>query len=318
MQPDKKITHDLDYLAQLGYEAFPGAEKDVEELKQKVRARFGTNSSLGTTFIALIVGLFLGITVFFTIYNTPLLFPSQQESIAENTLKTQAKNVALDTVDVSAHVKHTTVFIEKFVEPTESDSVLPIESMSTKAIDLGLNDSVLNADIVYSPNAPIIYLHDLKIANYQTLYFEVKKFVIVQSNVDPDKANRDFAGQGNAYAPNYYLHEAIDDAMKLFKKRKYQACIQALNTIAQKTKDDVNCDFYRGMCYFNLANYTQAYAFLHAAQNHAVNVFKEEATYYKALAAFKLGRDGEARQIMNEIAEAKGFYSKKALEQLTQ
>jgi hypothetical protein len=79
----------------------------------------------------------------------------------------------------------------------------------------------------------------------------------------------------------------------------------------------VNCDFYRGMSYYNLGNNTQAYTFFSSTLSNPIDVFMEEASFYKAMAASKLGKEMEAKEIFSGIAGNKGFYSKKAEEQLS-
>ncbi len=315
MQPNKNIPTDLEHLAELGYDSFPNAEKDVEQLKQTIKTRYGSNAGLSGSFIALVIGLFIGITVFFTIYNTPLLFPSRYENIADkNSLMNEVKNVTLDTIQVISQSKTPHLISEKFIEPIEVDSITNVDHLDGARISVLTKDPILKTDLKYAPNAPIIYLHDLKIANYHAYYFEAQKMIIVGQHVDPDKANRTDQGSLTKMPPNYYLHEAIDDAMKLFKKQKYQECLSLLNTVSEKSKDDVNCDFYKGMCYYYLKNYEASYTSLNLAGANKINVFLEESEFYMALSAIKAGRSEEGQKKLLEIASNKGFYASKAQE----
>jgi hypothetical protein len=317
MRHNKHIKDDLDHLSELGYEAVPGAEKDVDELKQKIRGRYGSNPAVSSSFIALIIGLFLGITVFFTIYNTPVLFPSHDERVAEsNTLKNYEKRIDLDTIQVNSPVKEL-VASEKFIEPTETDTRIDAETLEPIALEQVTLENNKTLELKYSPNAPIVYLHDLKIANYQFYYFTSQKMVIIHQNVNADRANKTETSHLNDGSGNtYYLHQAIDDAMKAFKKQRYAECLSILNTVSEFSKNDVNCDFYRGMCNFYLMKYEEAYKFFQLSSANTVNVFAEESVYYLALSALKTKRQDEGKKLLGEIAGLNGFYSSKAKEQL--
>jgi hypothetical protein len=319
MQPDKNIHNDLEYLSELGYKEFPGAENDLEALKQKIKVRAKENFFSSAGFMALMIGLFIGITCFFTIYNSPVLSSSHFELLAEQTRKEVIREISLDTVAIAAHVKKTAH--EKFAEPAHLDSSLVFgkaeqldiinEISVAKDIDPG------DADLKFSPNAPYIFLYDLKVANYNGYYFNTPKRIIVHGGLDANKDSK-YAQDPGTQMPyrEYYLHDVIKEAMHSYKEGKFAACISKLDLVSDFSKNDVNCDFYRGMSYYNLGNNAQAYAFFSATLSNPVNVFIEEASFYKALSASKLGKEKEAKELLSTIAGNKGFYSKKAEEQL--
>jgi len=319
MQPNKHIKSDLEHLADLGYSAFPDAEKDVEILKQKVRARVKENFLNSSGFMAIAVSLFMGITCFFTVYNSPILSPSRFEILTAQTKKDLVQNISLDTISVHANLKSDKH--EKFSEPTHLDTSLlfgKAEELATiNEINLGNTINPDQFDIKYSPNAPYIYLYDLKVANYNGYYFKTPKRVITHGGIEANKDAKNTQEPG-MQTPNqeYYLHEVIKDAMRLFKDGKFTACISKFDLASEYSKNDVNCDFYRGICYYQLGNNAQAYTYFSSALSNPINVFIEEAAYYKAMASLKLGKESEAKEMFTVIAANKGFYSKKAEEQL--
>jgi hypothetical protein len=319
MQPDKKIITDLEHLSKMGYEAFPGSENDVETLKQKVKARARTSVFNSAGFMALMIGSFIGITCFFTIYNSPVLFPSRFESLTQKTKEKIIKEISLDTISIAAATKK--VAIENFSEPAHLDSSLAFGKAEQldiiNEISVGNSIDPANADLKFSPNSPYIYLYDLKVANYNGYYFKTPQRVVVHGGLDANKDSRSMQDPGTQMPyREYYLHEVIKEAMRSYKEGQFESCISKLDLISQFSKNDVNCDFYRGMSYFQLGNNTQAYTYLSSTLTNPINVFVEEAGFYKAMAASRLGKDAEAKQLFSSIADNKGFYSKKAEEQL--
>lgn len=319
MQPDKNIKTDLEHLSDMGYSAFPDAENDLQALKQKVRSRAKGSFFGSVGFLAFVFSSFIGITCFFTVYNSPILSPSRFELLAEQTKKEIIQNISLDTIAVTADLKKTKQ--EKFSEPAHLDTSVEFgkaEQLATiNEISVGNNVDPEQFDLKYSPNAPYIYLHDLKIANYNGYYFKTPKRVMVHGGLDATKDSK-YSDEPGTQMPyqEYYLHEVIKEAMRSYKEGKFANCISKLDLIANYSKNDVNCDFYRGMSYYQLGNNTQAYTYFSSTLSNPINVFAEEAGYYKAMTSLKLGKEAEAREMFLVIAENKGFYSKKAEEQL--
>jgi hypothetical protein len=321
MQPNKNIHNDLEHLAELGYDAFPDAEKDVEALKQQIKARAGTRSLTGNGFITIAIALFLGITFFFMIYNAPVLFPSQYQLLAEKEKQHIIQQIDLDTIAVAGKV--TVKPTEKFSQPVHLDSSLNF-GMAEKLdiineIAVG-NNSIDpdNVDLKYSPNAPYIYLYDLKVANYNGYYFKTPQRITVHGSLDANKDSRDHQDPASQIPyREYYLHEVIKDAMRSFKEKNYAHCIKLLDLISDRNTDDVNCEFYQGMCYFYLQDHEAAYNHLNLALANKINVFEEETSYYLALSCVKTNRDKEAEDLLQKIVSNKGFYAKKAQEMLS-
>lgn len=324
MPHNKNINTDLEHLAELGYDQFPDAKKDVEELKLKIRTRSGTRAVSGNTFLVIAISLFLGITFFFVIYNSPVIFPSRFEVLAEKTKQQIIQQITLDTIDVSSKVKRTKAPpTDKFAEPLELDSSLNFgkaeELEVINEITVGGNSIDHDKlDLKYSPNAPYIYLYDLKIANYNGYYFKTPQRVVVHGSLEANKDSRNHEDPATQMPyREYYLHDVIKDAMRLFKQKDYAQCITLLDLVSEFSTNDVNCEFYKGMCYYYLQNYEAAYKQLKLSYANKINVFEEETSYYLALTASKTNKDAEAKNLLVKVVNNKGFYAKKAQEILT-
>lgn len=320
MTQNKKYLDDIDYLSQLGFEAVKVSDSEINELNEKVRTKYGSISQLKNYLYALSIGLFIGITLFFAIYNTAVVFPSQKQSTSQNSVLTENKAIVLDTVSITEKIiKTSAVFKDKFIETDEliEEKDIQAESMQPIETNVQATSESNTSTLKYSPNTGFIFLHDLKIANYQVYYFKAQKNITIQIGLPANYSNKEDQQPGvKKLDRTYYLHEAIDDAMALFKKQNYTECLNLLNTINEYNSNDVNCQFYGGMCAFYTKNYSLAYDKLSLAEVNTINVFQEESKYYLAITALQLNKTDEANKMLLDIVNSNGFYSQKAKELL--
>jgi len=321
MQPENKNISDLEYLAQLGFEKVGTNETDIRELQKKVKDRsFSYNNGMFFGIVSLLTGVFIGITVFFTIYNAPKIFTVPKHAYRENIPnKNTASIKTLDTVEVVAEnfvLNRSEKLITKvkdelaITETAETLNATPITNINQFSTQF--NES----QIRYIPNAPVIFLHDMKITDYSLLYFRHNKFVALSNHdgLDPAYANYEETEKSDVLSPayKYYLHQAIADAMLHFNKKNYSKCLSDLNIILEINPNDINCLFYSGMCFYHKKNYEAAIKNFNACLNHTNNTFLPEAQYYKALSLYEMGNKEEAIVLLKEIAKENSFYSEKA------
>lgn len=323
MQHNKNSLTDLEYLAELGYEKAGDTGKDLQELRSKIRSRvFSYNNGWYFTFINLIIGAFLGLSVFFLFYRPVIIADSKtvsQKNKEEKTLPPAILN--LDTVEVVS---------ENFVNPTSTpkklvtavskeistDTVVTITSIPMTTLST-VPENITEDRIIYIPNASVIFLHDLKITNYSTLYFRRNKFVALNLNsgLDASFANKEEGNKNaNLLMPqeNYYLHQVISEAMNHFSKKQYSSCLHTLKIISEINPNDLNCRFYSGMCYYYKKDFASAIAQFNECISSPNNTFLNEAQYYKALSLLESGNKSEAQKLFKEIAREGSFYSEKA------
>lgn len=325
MQPDLKHIDDLDYLANAGFEKVSISDSDLKDLNKRVKNR---SASAGNGFyfgvVNLLIGVFIGVSVFFTFYNAPKIYPAPKDKaepvqVAE-VVKEKLSVTNLDTIKVVA---------ENFVNPirrneTEVKAEVVARNLDTAAVlkpieasSLAMSpDKLSEAQIKYIPNAPIIFLHDLKITNYSTLYFRQNRFVTltVKSGLDAAYANKEDREKDNfMYSkPSYYLHQAISDAMLYFNKKDISKCLSTLNMITDINPGDINCQFYSGMCYYYKKDYASAIKKMDFCIGASNNTFLNEAQYYKAMCLYEQGNKQEAFVLFKQIADEGGFYAAKA------
>ena len=329
MQPNNKHIDDLDYLANLGFEKNTITDADLNELHSKIKTKaFSYNNGLYFSFISLVVGVFIGVSCFFTLYNQPKNFTSKNNLILKDSVIPVIKNITptiiLDTIKLQ-HENFINPQKTKFIDtlllnPNNYDS-LNISTIQPIVINT-LSDKNINAtNIKYIPNSSVIYIHDLKITNYSLLYFKKNEQVLLTNNAGLSanySATKDINNQPLKQNANYYLHEAIAEAMLYYKKANYNQCINSLNTLYQYNKEDINCKFYYGMCYYNKNNFAEAKKLFEDCIASPNNTFLQEAQYYNALCLIELGDIAEAKTQLKQIVEDAEFYSQKALLKLSE
>jgi tetratricopeptide (TPR) repeat protein len=144
------------------------------------------------------------------------------------------------------------------------------------------------------PNSPVIYLYDLKVTDYQKLYYQPDGTALTLRDTS---------------AP-----VLINQAMKSFSAQKFETAITKLKPLL--SREDPNAFFYTGAAYYYQKNYTQALLMLNRIGNLSNNVFKQEAYWYKALCFIDLQKTDEAKTLLQHIADAQGFYAAQAKKQL--
>lgn len=329
MQVDKNNMDDLEYLAQLGFDKVSVNDNDLEDLKTKVKNRsFSYNNGIYFGFISLIIGIFIGVSLFFMVDNKPVLYSSNTPSKIFNDSLSAIKNIPakiimLDTINiVKENFIHSSSTVDHVTDNegntyySANDSVVMIPS---KPIDVSaiLNKEISESKIKYISNAPVAYIHDLKVTNYTTLYFKKNQFVKLPlkgalSVAYANKEDINRTNPGIKQSADYFLHEEFADALLAFKKGNYGQCIYALNIISSYNDNDINCNFYLGMSYYYKKNYAKASEYLDRCIADQNNTFLQEAMFYKTLSLYENGDKELALEKFRIIADEGEFYSEKA------
>lgn len=322
-----KDADDLEYLASLGFEQVPVAESDVLELVKKVRDRsFSYSSGSSFALLCLLVGAFLGISAFFVLYEPlPGRLKAEPSITAVPGQETHEPAIQqLDTVTVmKENFERPPVLPAKVAAKNKAAPAFPEEATQLEQapvlvgkmdISALLKEPLREEKLRYIANAPVFYIHDLKITNYRLLYFKHNRFVPMGGTAATysGRENQEQHLSRLKESADYYLHEELARALVQFKKGKYDACIQALNMVATYNKEDVNCSFYLALCYYHKKNYGKAIALLDVCIGSLNNTFLQEAMYYKALCLLDAGNRAESAALLRQISEAGEFYAEKA------
>lgn len=331
MQPEKKYKDDLEYLSEIGYSKVSVTSADVDILKQKIKAKTITAQNVNGG-IFFLVGVFLAEVIFFGFYNREIVFAAPPDTLEIADVVKTTEPVAdleqtLDTVEiVNENFEKGAVKIlenrKQMVEvtTTQKQDTTQILQLASKTINKLEPQDKFAEKLKFAFNSPVTYLHNLKITDYRKLYFK-RRLITKDVGIPAAYANSsDWQSTTTALKmqSDDYLHEEISKAMNFFRKGEYDACIYSLNTISTFNKEDVNCKFYLGMCYYYKTMYDMALINFEDCVAAANNTFYQEARYYKAMSLKALGQNNEATLILKQIAAEDDFYSVKAQETLAQ
>jgi hypothetical protein len=165
------------------------------------------------------------------------------------------------------------------------------------------------------PVPPLLYLHDMKLVHPAALYPRTPEVALEPGGLDARYADRSGQTQQNE-APRMQAYiPFVDAAMERFAAADHKAALTDLQFLLGQYPNDVNAQFYAGLCCYNLGLYPRALQLLQRAATHPVTAFDEEADWYVALTLQRMQRSTEAQVAFTRIAERGGFYAERAREQ---
>jgi hypothetical protein len=167
-------------------------------------------------------------------------------------------------------------------------------------------------------NSDVIYIYDLKVCNYNKLYFGS-----LGTDETPFKTHTPvFRENKESSLPDLDPDLAVLPADRVlkegliaFNKQRHSRALEYFDLLLENNPYDINARFYSALCHYNLGNFERAVADLNAIQA-TNNSFNPEAQWFTALITLKRGNKYSAKQMLEKIVEEKGFYSKRAKEKL--
>jgi tetratricopeptide (TPR) repeat protein len=107
-------------------------------------------------------------------------------------------------------------------------------------------------------------------------------------------------------------HEYIKKTIGIFATGNYNKALYRFEEILDSYPDDVNANFYGGLCYFNLGKIEKAKLCFKNCVDHNFLNFTEEAEWYLAKCYLAEGNKEAAKTLLTKIANTKGFYAEQA------
>lgn len=326
---EKQMQEDeLHYLSSVSFEEFNVSEQELEALTKHINQSSTRNFKLfQTIFISLLCGLLIGVSIFFIIFHKNQNHPSvwqifeSKEDVAPKSLNNSINpnDTLFPTVEQKAEV------IEHFHSNENQIQEIKIvetpDMLSTLSTSLSLENGNEDNDIVlqFIPNAPVIFIHQLKVTNYKGYYFKQNQSIDLAelSGVAAQyesAANKEIVqlNRSNAYLAN----KIIQNAMRLFNGKKYANCIEELMLLYNYNKDDANAQFYLGMCFYLTKKYSVAQNYFQQNLDNQNNIFHQESEFYQALCLLNTNQKDQAISQLKQIVTNKGFYSTRAQEVL--
>lgn len=320
---------ELNYLSGLAFEQFGFEEKELDKITQTIDKKIIKGNQLFTTiFISLLIGLFIGVSVFFVIFNKSKNHASVYQELKEENeaLKQSLNNKVLAQDTVFNIVQHkekktnehfaTPDVLTNETKPFDDLGNLTIKEETIPFAELELKEEQIPT---YIPNAPVIFISNLKVANYRNYYFKQNDGIDLSLNTGLSAQYENVANlqktQRNRNS-KYYAHLIIQRAMNRFSQKQVEACIVELQMLYDYNKQDANAQFYLGMCYMEKQQYAKALGLFENNLENEINIFHQEAEYYKAYCLLETKQIDSAKALLLQIKNNKGFYSERVAELL--
>ena len=106
--------------------------------------------------------------------------------------------------------------------------------------------------------------------------------------------------------------EMLEDAIRSYKNQKYKKALGEFDVILAKHSEEVNAQFYSGLCFYHLSQNAAAIKKFNAVIKNKEVEFVEEANWHKALTLINMRDITAAKKLLNEIIKKEGFYKDKA------
>jgi tetratricopeptide (TPR) repeat protein len=100
--------------------------------------------------------------------------------------------------------------------------------------------------------------------------------------------------------------------MEIFSKGNNKKALARFQIILDTYPDDVNANFYAGLCYYNLKEFSSAISSFAKCNDTKFTNFNEEAEWYTAKSYLANGQKAEAKTLFTQIANSNGYYVSQA------
>jgi len=340
----KSSDSDFNTEAMKGWESADYSVKEGMERADKKMEKFVNNSSKGSsqnnkglilsfslfvlTMLALIVFTYQGNKAFNEQTKVDIEITEQPTRIEEVDLFTEipvekqiTSNELKKTAEVASAIPNNNV--EKrdhqirnekniVIQPTTEDEKieLPIQS-SGKISSTSKNTLVYNV-------AQEVYLHSLKNVDYRAYRNRPIKVdnnleIGIPANLATENDKQEF--QPVETTDITYI-DYLTKTAEHFKEGQYKIALKRYLTILDTYSDDVNANFYGGLCYFNLGQFDKSHQLFRNAYSIGYGNFREEAMWFSARANYEEKNDLKAKYFLKKIINEDGFYSQQAKELL--
>lgn len=324
---EKKMQQDdLSYLSSLAFEQFNVSNADIDALNKQIDKKTGSVfRSFNTVFISVLCGLFIGVSIFFVIFQKSKIHPSVFQSFEEEEqFAKKLDNTVSSTDTVFPEIKAPQPVIEHYhtiadhaeeTKTVEMPDMLPVKTPSLPEPEDEEEEIVLQ----FIPNAPVTFISNLKVTNYRLYYFKRNEAIDLSINTGlsaqyENNASIDHSTLSKSNA--YQAHRIIQKAMRLFNSKSIANCIEELNLLYNFNHNDANAQFYLGMCYFQLGKYSFAQNYFQKNLDNENNIFHQESEFYQALCLLNLKQNDKALEQLQHIVANKGFYAVRSQEVL--
>ncbi len=185
-----------------------------------------------------------------------------------------------------------------------NDFVFP-EERKLEETTLVKSQPILGKEVVY---------HGFKLLDYRAYRSkpEIKISISVTTGTSADQGFDDFENEFIPPTKEVPYVDYIEHTMRLFSKGKIKNSLTRLEMVITTYPDDLNANFYAGLCYYNLQSYAKAVDCFKVCLDNYFQNFDEETYWYLARSYYAKGDKGIGIELFRKIAQSDGFYARQA------
>ncbi len=321
----EKIMNENPFVADSvhGYQQNPDAFNDLPSIEKQIGQHYGKISWLRYSFYLAVPVIIIVLFV--------ALFPKSENikilSRRDSTLVVQwqsmknevekANPIPVEKQIAPLEKKHEQKAIKSFEEKKTTEEIEQIQNIAM----LGQIENIKPEEKVrkHFKLLPTTYYYELKAVIYdKERRPKIKMRINNEGTLSPQYENYSSLQNNPDEVKWTYIEytDFLSDAMGKFSNSRVKEALLDFNYILQVYNDDLNANFYGGLCYYNLGLYNKAISCFDGILNDNSITFFQEALWYKALSLYNAGQKDEAEKLFSNIAESNGFYSAKATERL--
>ena len=301
------------------------------DLMKNMDKKFIPKANISIFFIGGVSILLITTIVLLSNYNVSKNYNTKYaEDINQEILSTpNSENLTIEKTDLtipdSIESMETAPVLEQMI-PTKiiqefkdmNDEELAIEKIDIVYLPLTLINEVEEKEIILEREyGKEIYFHDLKLLDYRKYRSDskVRTKQIVLTGTSADKESQLSGGVESEWKNIDIAYiDYINKTAKIFSKGNYKRALARYNTILASYGNDLNANFYAGLCLFNLKEYDKAISLFNKCMNNEYSNFDEEAQWMTALSYDKNGNTKKANEILINISSQNGYYASQANE----
>ncbi|MEX1192566.1 MAG: hypothetical protein WED10_03720 [Brumimicrobium sp.] len=337
---EKSLSSDFDADALDGWSEEGTPISEMESLDKKFRSKYTSKTfSIRTTIFFTLFFVASGMILIFTYSaNKNITTDKIASSLSENNREIPFSNKETQEKDqIQNNIENLKVVNEeKEVQPKslqhdkksqdknlEKVNLSTIENHEEKENNI---DNTLSPDV--SKNIPVeernntlhfnyaneVYLNDFKLVDYR-VYRDapIKTGLHIPAGTPANQESKTDISEANEEKEVEIPYiEYIEKTMGYFESSSYKKALKRYNIILSTYPDDVNANFYGGLCYYNLGEFDKAINYLNKSYTIEFGNFREEAMWFKSKALIENGQLKASKILLEQIIKEDGFYSREA------
>jgi len=303
-----------------GFAAMPFTENELVAINQIVDVKSNASASNSLTFAQVFIAT-LSIAAIFGVYHlsNTINTPNEKPIRSAETKWEKPLEITIPAKEVVKKENKLIKTISTTAKKQSQDNLTSLElipTITTKEI-ASLNESTKET-IVPISNSNIIYIYDLKVSDYNNLYFgrNNKKIIYTGTPVFKEHSKSATSELDEDHIESIAANQLLKKGLAAFNKGEFLNALGDFNTLLTLNKEDVNALFYGGLSHYNNGNYLKAIDYFNKTTKNKNNAFYQEAQWYLAQSYSKNGDKEKAFELYILITKENGFYKDKAKEKI--